>query len=393
MDRAYRHAEVAALAVNEALHVVHLCAPAHVGGLERVVQELAIGLAGRGHRVQVVTVSDPRTDLADFLQPLDAEGVECLRIDVEGRGYLREWKAVRHILLEEQPDVLHSHGYRADLLHGWTTRALGIATVTTLHGSSRMGGLSHLFEHMQALSLRYFDGVVAVSDPLSDELEALRVPPNRLHKIPNAWTPVRNALSRAEARAELTAPDGPTVLGWVGRLIPIKGCDVLLRALHRLQESGHRQWIARIIGDGPEAEPLRTLRDELELGERVEFVGYVDQAARLLSGFDVYVMSSRSEGTPIALLEAMGAGLPIVATAVGGVPDMLGDGEAGWLTPPESPAALASTLEEVLTDPNQRARRSAAARRRIDEHYSPDHWFSRHEDVYEQAMIIRASGG
>lgn len=368
------------------LSILHLCAPAHVGGLERVVQGLSSGQVARNHRVAVAAVVEPESDTSAFVDPIRLAGVECILIEVTGRGYFREVRAVRRILDSWQPDVLHTHGYRSDLLHGGAARRRNIATVTTLHGSSRMGGASHVFEWLQEWALRRFDAVVAVSRPLVASLLDRGVDRERIHEVPNAWTPPQEMVAGRDARRLLHAPEDGLLLGWVGRLIPVKGCDIFLRALARLEVEG---WVARIVGDGPERDTLEELSRSLGLDDRVRFLGAVPDAARFFKGFDVFVLSSRSEGTPMVLLEAMGAGSTAVATSVGGVPDVLQGSTNGWMVPSEDIDALAAAMTEALEDSGAREARGKAAETRVHDTYGFDPWIQAHDRVYRAALDVR----
>jgi len=373
--------------MNRPLAITHLCAPAHVGGLETVVQGLAEGQRRRGHRVRVLAVVEPEADPSAFLDPLRTSGVEVECLTLGARAYLSEVRRVRELLRTWDADILHTHGYRSDLLHGWSARQMGIATVTTLHGFSMRGGRSSLFEHVQRRVVGRFDAVVAVSAPIADTLVNLGIPRDRVHVVPNAWKPPRDPLARPDARRELGVGDDEALIGWVGRLFPIKGCDVFLRALAATASEG---WVAHIVGDGPEREPLETLAEQLGLGDRVRFAGAIPDAARLFSALDLYVLSSRSEGTPMVLLEAMGAGVPIVATAVGGVPDVIAPPHQGWLVPPEDPGALAEAIDSALTDDARRATVSAAGRARVRTEFAREAWVERHDEVYNSALRVSA---
>ena len=350
------------------------------------MQGLSAGQIALKHRVAVAAVVEPGSDTAAFFDTIRAAGVECIQIEVPGRGYLREVRAVRRILDSWRPDVLHTHGYRSDLLHGGAARRRKIATVTTLHGSSRMGGASHVFEWLQEWALRRFDAVVAVSRPLVASLLGRGVDPSRIHEVPNAWTPPQEMVAGAKGRKMLQAPEGRLLVGWVGRLIPVKGCDIFLRALARVEVEG---WVARIVGDGPERDSLEGLSRSLGLDDRVEFLGAVPDAARFFKGLDVFVLSSRSEGTPMVLLEAMGAGVPVVANSVGGVPDVIEGPRNGWLVPPEDVDALASALTQSLDDPGARKARAEEAETRVQDRYGFDPWIRAHDRVYRSALDVR----
>lgn len=368
---------------EERLSVVHLCAPAHVGGLERVVQGLATEQRAQGHTVRVLAVVEPGAVVEPFAAPMEAAGVEVRVLWVPGRAYLREVREVRAVLRDWAPDVLHTHGYRSDLLHGWGARRAGIATVSTLHGSSRMGGISHVFEWIQERALGRFDAVVAVSAPLVDALAARGVSRERIHMVPNAWTPPEGPLARGASRGELGVDGEPLVIGWVGRLIPVKGVDVFIEALAAMEQDG---WVARIVGDGPERAAAEARARALGLAPKVRFLGAIPDAARLFSGLDLFVLSSRSEGTPMVLLEAMGEGLPVVATRVGGVPDVLREPREGWIVPPEAPGELARALDEAVASAEHRRSRGAAAKAHVEASFAQPAWIRRHDEVYRAAL-------
>lgn len=369
------------------LSVVHVCAPAPVGGLESVVLGLSRGLADRGHRVTLVAVVSQASAAASVLAPLQGSSVRTVVVEAPKRAYLREVRAVSNLLDSLRPDVLHTHGYRADLLHGGRARRKGIATVSTLHGSSKMGGLSQLFEIIQTRALRRFDGVVAVSRPLVDLLTDRGMPRDRIHHIRNAWAPPAAPLARNEARRMLGLPDdGTSVIGWVGRLIPVKGADVFVRSLHGVLDG---EKLACVVGDGPERPALEALASDLGIQDRLRWVGAVAQASRLFSAFDLLVLSSRSEGTPMVLIEAMGQGIPVVATAVGGIPELMDGRDEGLLVPPEAPDLLSNAIRACLFDPTETSERANRAKMRVHRELDTASWIRLHEQAYEAARRVR----
>ena len=372
------------------LSIVHVCVPAQVGGLETVVMGLSRGLAERGHIVTLVAVVRQASAAASLFGPLEGTPVNTIAVEVPNRAYHREIRGVASILDALRPDVLHTHGYRADLLHGGRARRKGVATVSTLHGSSKMGKLSQMLEHVQVRAMRRFDGVVAVSRPIVDLLSDRGVPRERIHYIRNAWSPPKAPLARSDARCVLGLPDdGTLVIGWVGRLIPVKGADVFLRSLHGLLDAWH---VACVVGDGPERPALEALASDLGIGDHLRWAGAVPEAGRLFSAFDVLVLSSRSEGTPMVLIEAMGQGVPVVATRVGGIPELIDGHDEAWLVPPEAADLLSNALRACFSDPSQAAARAQRARARIERELDVASWIRLHENAYEAARRIRRRG-
>ena len=372
------------------LSIVQLCVPSLVGGLETVVMGLSRGLAERGHHVTLVAVVREAKAAASVFGPLEGTPVNTIAVEVSNRAYHREIRAVTTILDTERPNVLHTHGYRADLLHGGRARNRGITTISTLHGSSKMGGLARVFEYLQVRAMRRFDGVVAVSRPIVDLLSERGVPRERIHYIRNAWSPPKEPLGRSDARRVLGLPDdGTVVIGWVGRLIPVKGADVFLRSLRGLLDASH---VACIVGDGPERPALEALAGDLGIGDHLRWVGAVPEAGRLFSAFDVLVLSSRSEGTPMVLIEAMGQGVPVVATRVGGIPELLDGHDEGWLVPSEAPDLLSDAVRSCVSDPKQAAARAQRARARIEREFDVASWIRLHLSAYESARVVGRRG-
>jgi glycosyltransferase involved in cell wall biosynthesis len=226
--------------------------------------------------------------------------------------------------------------------------------------------------------------VVSVSRPLVRSLRRFGVARDRIHVIPNGWNGRVPPSDPATARKALGAPPDRFVIGWVGRLIPVKGADVFLQALAQISDVSIS---ASIVGDGVERGRLEQQSRSLglELGRRVTFHGQVDDASRLFPAFDAFVLSSRSEGTPLVLPEAIAAGVPVIATAVGGVPDLVGT-DGALLVPPEQPAALANAIRSTYANPDAARQRAAAARRRLETEFGPEQWLERYERVYHACL-------
>lgn len=362
--------------------ILQIVAPGEVGGLESVVLALSSGQMRRGHSVTVAVVSEPSEGQHPFVTALRKAGVSTEEFLVSPHAYLKERALIKQLCERIAPDIVHTHGYRPDILHAATRASRNFATVTTLHGSSRIGGSSTLHEMIQLALLRRFDAVIAVSRILADELRGRWVRPERLHVVPNGLSDQNVLASRQEARRELGLPETGIVVGWVGRLIPIKGADIFLRAVSRLRAL---PITASLVGHGPERANLETIVRAEGLSDQVQFHGVVPEAARLLTAFDVFVLSSRSEGTPVTLLEAIAARVPVVVTSVGGVPDVVGSAE-GVVVPPENPELLAEAIASVIRDREAAALRVEAANRRLLANFGMERWIDAHDRVYDLAL-------
>ena len=356
--------------------VIHVLAPAREGGLERVVQMVAAGQRFGGVHVACVLTPAEAQD-HPFVRRLTELGVPNTRVIVGARSYRREFRSLRALITQLNPRVVHTHGYRADVTGAAAARSLAIATVSTVHGF--VGGTlrNRINEAIQCVALRRADGVIAVSSPLVEQLVARRIPNYKIQLVRNGFSPMDPTATRADARRTLGLGSDTKIVGWIGRLSREKGADVMLNAFSLCDRSLRLS----IIGDGPEREHLRELAARLGIAERVTWHGAIANAGTLLSAFDAFVLSSRTEGTPIVLFEAMYAGVPIVATTVGGVSDVVSSDQA-LLIPPEDPNRLAGALGELATNPDITLVRSRSARERLRTSFDLTVWLAEMESVY-----------
>ncbi|MEN8374967.1 MAG: glycosyltransferase [Gemmatimonadota bacterium] len=364
--------------MTDALNILHVCAPAPFGGLERVVAALTAGLAGRGHRVTLATVLDVGADVPAAITAAEHRGVDLVPLRLPPRAYGAERHAVRTLARGFGAQILHTHGYRSDVLAGPLAAGVGAARVSTVHGFTGGGPRNRAYEWLQRRALRRCDAVVAVSADLAEALLAAGV--TGVSTVVNGAPLPTPPASAAEARRALGASPTDFHIGWVGRLSPEKGPDVFLEALARLPAD--LSWRASIVGDGPLRRSMEDRAAALGLDGRTRFAGELANAARLMCGFDVVVLSSRREGTPVTLLEAVEAGVPLVATRVGGVPDAVG-AEGALFADSEDAAGLAASIAQIHRDPAAARRRAEAARR--PRGVATD-WVESYEDVYRVAL-------
>lgn len=344
------------------MHVVHVCAPAPFGGLERVLAGLLPELAVGGTAVTCIAVLVPGLPEPAFLAGLRAGGVNVLVLRVAAREYTRERREVLAALARLGATVVHTHGYRSDVIVGRAAKRAGYPVVTTLHGFTRQGWRGRIYEWVQLRAVRTFQAVVAVSAPLAAELERRGVPKARIRTIPNGISGDASTLmSRDEARVALRLPLDQPIVGWVGRLSEEKDPELAVAALAALRAPAAR---LAVIGDGPLAGAVSAEAERLGVADRVQLLGSVVEAGRYFRAFDALLLSSRTEGTPMAVLEAAVARVPVVATAVGGVPDLLGV-DSPLLVSHGDAAGLARGLAGLLADRARAEGEGAALEARI----------------------------
>jgi glycosyltransferase involved in cell wall biosynthesis len=358
-----------------------------MGGAERVVHDSAVGQRDRGLDVAVLALLDPEGADPWLVTALRAQQVTTFACRSGRRGYVSEIRAIRHRVRELRPDVLHCHAYRGDVLGRLAAVGLDPALVATQHGFTGGGLKNRCYEWLDRMALRRFDAVIAVSAQLEARLKRSGVPAEKLNLVQNAFLPLP-LIDRSEALARLGLDPSRVTIGWIGRVEREKGPDVFVEALALLQTGGIQ---AAIVGDGREREKLASTSRRLGIGHVVRFTGSIPDAGELLAAFDLVVLSSRTEGLPISLLEAMSAGVPVVATAVGEVPTATADGRFAQLVPAEDPAALAVAIDSVLADREQAKDTARQAAEWVGQQFGTDAWLDRIEDTYRRALRQRAA--
>lgn len=270
---------------------------------------------------------------------------------------------------EENFQLLHTHGYKGDIQFGLIPERLrNIPIVATLHGWTSAGSSSkmRIYEWLDARSLKHIDAVVAVSGAMLSSLKNRKK--IKLHIVNNGLPPLDFSAESGQPDKKILLDSGIIdfcndgyVVGAIGRLSPEKGFNYLIETIHKINDSSIK---LVIIGDGPERENLERLIDKFGIKGRILLPGYMPEAFKYLPLFNVFVLPSITEGLPITLLEAMQAGIPIIATSVGGVPETLDDGEAGIIVEPGDSKPLEKAIRLLYKD-KEHARRLAGKAKEI----------------------------
>jgi glycosyltransferase involved in cell wall biosynthesis len=305
------------------------------------------------------------TRAARELDELQRGGVSVLRLDRDSTRSLAPWLRLYAFLRRERIDIVHAHMPRASVPGTLIGRAAGVPVVISHeHGSSLERGKRVRRILDRQIVARGSDVILAVSE--WDRANLIRhegIPPGKVavfrHGIDAARCEQRAVV---ELRRELGAESAP-LIGAVGNLLPVKGHADLLMAVRALADRGLPVQCV-IAGTGPEHARLTALIGELGLAGRVRLLGYRSDVPALLRALDVVAVPSHSEGAPLAVIEAMAAGRPIVASNVAGIPELIADEIHGLLVPPREPSAIATAIERLLDDPELAARLGEAAHRR-----------------------------
>ena len=369
------------------MKIFHILAPALFGGLERVVFSLATGQAARGHEVAVVAILETNKAEPSILGELRNAGIQLIPIVLHPRAYHLQRKDLQDICLRLIPTVLHSHGSHPDVLVASLGRRCRATRVSTAHGFTGGTHRTRLYQLMQRVAYRRFDAVVAVSRKLAAELSSTSGLHGKIFALPNAWVAPDSVLAADLVAQPPQLSRDAFKIAWIGRMTSEKGPDILIEALAALKDLPVH---VTMIGEGSERPELQSRAKELQLDGRISWAGEIPRAARLLPAFDLLVISSRTEGTPITLFEAMHANVPVVAAMVGGIPDVVSPTEA-ILIPPGDSAALARAIREVVNAPAEARVRATRARNRLATDFAPTPWLDAYDRIYRDATRARES--
>ena len=284
--------------------------------------------------------------------------------------------------------VVHAHDYKSAFYAWLATRQRPAPLVATLHGWTDSSRALRVYGRMELALLRRFDALVVVARAQAERLLQAGVPAVRIHQVDNGIELPAAAADPTDAlrRALGLAPEA-VAFAAVARLAPEKNLDLLLEAFAVVAREDDRV-VLLVIGDGPERAALQAQALRLGLGERARFLGECAGMDRVYPAVDCLVLSSRTEGMPLVVLEAMAHGLPVVATAVGDVPRLLAQSAHGRLVPPADSAALAAALREAAAEAGAR---DAAARAFVLERHAPERMAAAYLDIYD-AVLERAHG-
>ncbi|MHC4662333.1 MAG: glycosyltransferase [Planctomycetota bacterium] len=324
------------------IRIMHLITSLVPSGAERVLYELATRLDNKRFDVSVTCISAVRGEIGEWLAKA---GIPVHYLDVKMKFSPLRFSSLAALLRKERPRILHTHLFHADQAGRIAARLAGVPFIVSTE---------HIVEKrklpwrrvINSFTIGLADRIACVSESVKKYLEEThRVPEGKLTVIPNGIDLSRfdKPLSKSGARKKLGLPENTAIIASVGRLDFQKGFDILLEAFRQIE--ARRETLLVIGGDGP-------LHGKLEksAGANARFLGRIDNVPQLLAAADIYVQPSRWEGHPIALIEAMASGLPIVATDVPGNRDTVRNGENGILAEPESPEILAEAIMSLLSD-------------------------------------------
>ena len=355
-----------------------------VGGAQIHVRDLATAARAHGHSTLVVTSGGG--PLLDELHELGTPTVLLKHLvqPIRPLSDVRALREVRAVLLETRPDLVAAHSSKAGILARLAGRSLGIPVVFTAHGWAFTPGVppmqAALYRRIERLVGPLASRIITVSEfDRALALEARIAPAHRIVTVHNGIPDIP---------AQLRAEPGrlPTRLVMVARFGAQKDHPTLLQALAGLRDL---PWELDLIGEGPLSEDVRALAGSLGLGERVHFLGQRMDVHRILAGAQVSLLVTNWEGFPLSILESMRAGLPVVASAVGGIGESVDDGRTGYLVPRGDVDTLRARIGALIADAGLRVRLGQSGRAMYEARFTVEHFVSKTLAVYREVLAPR----
>lgn len=363
--------------------ILHLISSEGCYGAEQMLLLLAGGCQAEGLRCVIGVFEDARAPHLEVAVEAQRRGLRVERIPCGGRLDTKVFNRINLLIEKHSADIVHSHGYKADLYAWAASINRRHALVSTCHNWPDPRLLMRLYAGADRLALRSFDAVAAVSQAVADKLARWGVADHRISVIRNGAA----APCTAEP-ADLRRAGDDMVAGFVGRLVHEKGVLDLLAATKAALERFPRTRFA-FVGDGPLRKECEEMARRTGIEQHVTFFGHRSDIAGFYAAFDFLVLPSHNEGLPMSILEAMSAGVPVIATRVGSVPEAVIDGVTGLLVQPGKTDALANAIIRMAGDRDWARSLGAAGREHAARHFSVRAMTASYIGLYRRALSTR----
>lgn len=362
--------------IKDSLKVIHLFAPGPFGGAERVILTGLPALVKLNPDTTLYIIRESRVpEHANKMIHFATElGIHFKVFDCKSRLDLKLISTLFKVIKKEQPNVYHAHGIKA-ILYAFLSKAYAEIFVATHHGKTSHTTLVRFYEKVEDFILKRTHATIAVSEKMQKDLKKAGVDTNSVNLVNNPL-----AITPSSSNRKVCSK---TTFLYVGRLSPEKGISDFLQALSQLQDSVDYKF--HIVGTGKEEDSLISQVESLDLKDKVIFEGFQDEVSKFYKQADCLVMPSHREGLPMTLIEACASSLPIIASNVGGIPQLVDD-RNGILVPPNSPVQLKRAIENFIEHKVHYLKEANIKSLEIKEYYSPKKWAKTTLELYYKSL-------
>ncbi len=359
------------------IRVLQLGTSGPLYGAERWILALCRNLDARKFDCRIAAIDDDENHPPPLLAAAKAACIPGHSIGRPSSSILGTIRSLRNVIRDKQIDIVHSHGYKADVVTLAACLGLPVKTLATPHGWSRGAGWKlAAYERADRFLFRFFDAVAPLSQELLGNLPAGLGQSNHVQLISNGVDidEIDAAMAAKDRQYERQA----FTIGYIGQLIARKDVRTLLHAFALLDEPSCE---LVVVGEGPEKAALEKMASQLNISRRTQFTGFRNDRIALLGDFDLFILPSLEEGIPRCLMEAMAARIPVIASNIPGSTDLVVDGKTGRLFEPRNARQLAALMRKAMK--GQSADMAVAARRHIEHSYSASRMARDYEELFE----------
>ena len=383
------------------IKIAYILTPIDFGGSEQVSLSFLNNVDRTIFDIYPILLIRPWEEDGVFVGKLKSAKYQTYKIPValkprsEKKDYFRVIRCIRRlysIISHGSFQLIHTHGYFADIIGIIVSKMMRIPLISTCHGYISNDKNLVLYNRLDQMLLRFSDKIIAVSEQIKEDLEKSGIKESKITVIQNAVQNIYNAetykKNRQKKRLDFAIKDREFIIGFAGRLSDEKGVKYLIEAgVHLLKTM--IPYMIWIIGDGPKRQELEDMVKMKGLEEKIVFIGFQTNIEEWLPAIDVFVLPSLTEGTPMALLEAMAFGLPVIASDVGGIPKIINSGNNGILVPAANADKIKDAISMIWEYDSLRSKISGIAKKTIRSHFNINEWVKKIESVYVEAIRDR----
>ncbi len=367
--------------------VAHIRDSSGIFGAERVILTIGKNI-DKKYKVILICLrsSDGKSDI--LMKKAEEIGVQVISVDVSGKMDFSSLKHIRDILKKHQVKILHSHDFKANLYGLMASRNLGIKRILTAGGTTRDSVVKKIYVYMdETFTYRFYDYIVAVSTDIYEKLLNKNIKSGRVVIVENGIDKSLYEPDANKSHINNPFPIGNTnkVFAVIGRLFPDKAHRYFIEAFSDIKKT-YPKSVALIIGEGPTEAEIRKQVIDLKLEDSVFLCGVRKDMANIYKNIDFLVIPSLTEGLPYVLLEAMLFKVPVLATNVGGMPNLIINGVTGYIVPPGDAKSLKIGMEKMLNDPEKGRNMSEEGSKLVKEKYSARRMAEDYGRLYDKMM-------
>ena len=369
------------------IKILHLIAPTQFGGAEKVILSIAHAIDNTQFHLMVGSFVNIRFANNTFVEELEHRAIPNTVFWLKRTLDIDNIFRIVRFIRKNKIDIIHTHGYRSDILGLIAAKMTTRPIVSTIHGWIPINSRLRFYERCDRFALRFFDWLVPVSNQIRELLIESGIAPGKVTRLHNAVdVEIKQPKTEKLPSFNIVKRQGDFLIGTIGRLSPEKDIPNFLQTASLLvRKYDHLKFL--VVGDGPERKNLETMAFDLGLKDKIQFTGFIDEIDSVYPLLDLLVISSRTEGIPLVLLEAMKYSIPVVSTNVGGIGEVVDNGINGLLVSPDDVDELTKNLELLIKNKKLYVRISIGARKKIENKFDRRIWIKKIEKIYRDQAV------